>query len=239
MTTSEPERSYGHSTAWKPDAPRLRLFPLVVSWFATGVALMVAAWLLPGVDIRSFWGALLVAVIVSALNAVIPPVLAALRLPLTLVLGFLLVLVADAADPPCHGQLDRRHLHGRQLRLGTPRRARRRRRERRARRGARLGRHVLGPHRTPDRDAARASSPRPRCPGSSTSRSTGSRCPSCGGRCATETRRTWRAGRGIRTGSWSGRPTSRRRRVRARRGSCWGRTRTSRRSAGWRRRRRR
>ena len=34
--------------------------------------------------------------IVAALNAVIPPVLAALRLPLTLVLGFLLVLVADA-----------------------------------------------------------------------------------------------------------------------------------------------
>ena len=97
MTTSEPERSYGHSTVWKPVAPRLRLFPLVVSWFATGVALMVAAWLLPGVEIRSFWGALLVAVIVSALNAVIPPVLAALRLPLTLVLGFLLVLVADAA----------------------------------------------------------------------------------------------------------------------------------------------
>jgi uncharacterized membrane protein YvlD (DUF360 family) len=57
---------------------------------------MVAAWLLPGVDIRSFGGALLVAVIVAALNAVIPPVLAALRLPLTLVLGFLLVLVADA-----------------------------------------------------------------------------------------------------------------------------------------------
>jgi uncharacterized membrane protein YvlD (DUF360 family) len=57
---------------------------------------MVAAWVLPGVDIRSFWGALLVAVIVSALNAVIPPVLAALRLPLTLVLGFVLVLVADA-----------------------------------------------------------------------------------------------------------------------------------------------
>ena len=96
MTTSEPERTYGHSTRWKPEAPRLRLFPLIVSWFATGVALMVAAWLLPGVDIRSFWGALLVAVIVSALNAVIPPVLAALRLPLTLVLGFLLVLIADA-----------------------------------------------------------------------------------------------------------------------------------------------
>ena len=60
------------------------------------VALMVAAGLLPGVSIESFWGALVVAAVVAALNAVIPPVLAALRLPLTLVLGFLLVLVADA-----------------------------------------------------------------------------------------------------------------------------------------------
>ncbi len=51
---------------------------------------------LPGVDIGTFWGALVVAAIVAALNAVIPPVLAALRLPLTLVLGFLLVLIADA-----------------------------------------------------------------------------------------------------------------------------------------------
>jgi uncharacterized membrane protein YvlD (DUF360 family) len=94
--TSSPERPYGQPTAWKPEAPRIRLFPLIVSWLATGVALMVAAWVLPGVDIRNFGGALLVAVIVAALNAVIPPVLAALRLPLTLVLGFLLVLIADA-----------------------------------------------------------------------------------------------------------------------------------------------
>ena len=94
---SEPERAYGQSTAWKPDRPRLRLFPLLISWFAGGLALMVAAAVLPGVDIESFLGALLVAAIVAALNAVIPPVLAALRLPLMLVLGFLLVLIADAA----------------------------------------------------------------------------------------------------------------------------------------------
>ena len=97
MTPSDSETpTYGRSTAWKPEAPKLRLFPLIVSWLATGIALMVAAWLLPGVDIENFWGALLVAAIVAALNAVIPPVLAALRLPLTLVLGFLLVLIADA-----------------------------------------------------------------------------------------------------------------------------------------------
>ena len=97
---SDPEPTYGQSTDWQPERPRWRLFPLVVSWLATGIALMVAAGILPGVSIDDFWGALLVAAIVAALNAVIPPVLAALRLPLTLVLGFLLVLVADAAHPP-------------------------------------------------------------------------------------------------------------------------------------------
>ena len=96
MTTSVPQPVYGRSTAWRPERPRLRVFPLLVSWLATGIALMVAAAILPGVDIVSFWGALLVAAAVAALNAVIPPVLAALRLPLTLVLGFLLVLIADA-----------------------------------------------------------------------------------------------------------------------------------------------
>ena len=74
----------------------MRLFPLIVSWLAAGVAFMVAAGILPGVCIDGFWGALLVAAVVAALNAVIPPVLAALRLPATLVLGFLLVLFADA-----------------------------------------------------------------------------------------------------------------------------------------------
>jgi uncharacterized membrane protein YvlD (DUF360 family) len=105
MTTSErATRTYGHS--WKPERPTWRLFPLIVSWLATGVALMVAAWLLPGVDIKSFWAALGVAAIVAALNAVIPPILAALRLPLTLVLGFLLVLIADALILQIAGSAD-------------------------------------------------------------------------------------------------------------------------------------
>ena len=96
MTPSNPEQTYGQSTAWQPERPQFKVFPLVVSWIATGAALMVASWVLSGVDIENFLGALVVAAIVAALNAVIPPVLAALRLPLTLVLGFLLVLFADA-----------------------------------------------------------------------------------------------------------------------------------------------
>jgi uncharacterized membrane protein YvlD (DUF360 family) len=96
MMPSESEPVYGQSTGWQSERPRLQLFPLIVSWVSTGIAFMVAAGILPGVSIDGFWGALLVAAIVAALNAVIPPVLAALRLPLTLVLGFLLVLIADA-----------------------------------------------------------------------------------------------------------------------------------------------
>lgn len=94
---SDSEPTNGEPSAWKPERPRFTVFGLLVSWLATGVALMVAAGLLPGVYIDSFWGALLVAAIAAALNALIPPVLAALRLPLTLVLGFVLVLLADAA----------------------------------------------------------------------------------------------------------------------------------------------
>ncbi len=96
LTPNQAGQPWGGPTAWKPERPSLRLFPLLLSWLATGIALMVAAGILPGVHIDSFWGALLVAAIVAALNAVIPPLLAALRLPLTLVLGFLLVLIADA-----------------------------------------------------------------------------------------------------------------------------------------------
>jgi uncharacterized membrane protein YvlD (DUF360 family) len=93
---SDSELTYGQSAEWRPERPRFRVFGLVVSWLATGIAFLVAAGLLPGVSVEGFWGALLVAAIVAALNAVIPPVLAALRLPATLVLGFLLVLFADA-----------------------------------------------------------------------------------------------------------------------------------------------
>ena len=94
--SSDAGPEYRRSSAWRPARPRWRVVPLLVSWFATGIALMVAAGILPGVDIENFWSALVVAAIIGALNAVIPPVLAALRLPLTLVLGFLLVLIADA-----------------------------------------------------------------------------------------------------------------------------------------------
>ncbi|HJU48822.1 MAG TPA: phage holin family protein, partial [Gaiellaceae bacterium] len=91
--------SEGHSvsaTGWTPAVPRYHPVRVVVSWLIAAVALLVAAAIVPHVDIPSFWGALLVAAVVALVNAVLPPVIAALRLPLQLVLCFLLVLVIDA-----------------------------------------------------------------------------------------------------------------------------------------------
>ena len=76
--------------------PRLKPLRLLVSWFLSAVALLVAASIVPHVEIPSFWGAVLVAAVVAIVNAVLPPILAALRLPFTLVIGFLGVLVIDA-----------------------------------------------------------------------------------------------------------------------------------------------
>jgi uncharacterized membrane protein YvlD (DUF360 family) len=91
------ESRFGKPLAWQPQAPKLRLGPLLVSWVVSALALLAAAEILPGASVEGFWGALLVAAVVGVLNAFVPPLIAALRLPFTLVLGFLLVLFADAA----------------------------------------------------------------------------------------------------------------------------------------------
>ncbi|HSI97626.1 MAG TPA: phage holin family protein, partial [Gaiellaceae bacterium] len=88
--------SSGETLAWRPEAPRFRPGRLLLSWLIAALALFVAAAIVPGVEVDQFEKAALVAVLVAALNAVLPPLVAALRLPFMLVLGFLLVLVLDA-----------------------------------------------------------------------------------------------------------------------------------------------
>jgi uncharacterized membrane protein YvlD (DUF360 family) len=87
---------HGNPVSWKPARPRFRPARLVVAWLVSALALLVAAAIVPGVSIDNFWGALLVAAVVAALNAALPPLVASLRLPLMLLVGFLLVLVLDA-----------------------------------------------------------------------------------------------------------------------------------------------
>ncbi|MBV8998268.1 MAG: phage holin family protein [Solirubrobacterales bacterium] len=89
--------SYGEIMTWHPQAPRLRLLHVLLSWLVAGVAVFIAAAIVPGVSVGNFRDALAAAVVIAALNAVLPPVVAALRLPFTLALGFVIVLVLDAA----------------------------------------------------------------------------------------------------------------------------------------------
>jgi uncharacterized membrane protein YvlD (DUF360 family) len=102
MTLTEPE-AHGvashqqASLAWRPELPRLRPGRLLAAWLASALGLLLAAGIVPGAEIRGFGGAVVVAAIVAILNAVLPPVIAALRLPFTVAIGFVLVLALDAA----------------------------------------------------------------------------------------------------------------------------------------------
>lgn len=88
---------YGERVEWQPATPRINPLRLVVSWALTATAVFVAAELVPGFEIDRTGGGFLVAAVMAIVNAVLPPLVAALRLPFTLVSGFLLVLLVDAA----------------------------------------------------------------------------------------------------------------------------------------------
>ena len=93
---SEGNRAWGDKVTWEPVRPRLRPARLVIAWITAAVALMIAALIVPGVEVAGFWGALFVAALIGILNAIVMPILAAVRLPFTVALGFILVLVVDA-----------------------------------------------------------------------------------------------------------------------------------------------
>jgi uncharacterized membrane protein YvlD (DUF360 family) len=85
------------SLGWQPERPRLHPLRVFGAWLVSALALLLAADLVPGAAVRGFGGAVVVAGIVAVLNALLPPVVAALRLPFTVAIGFLLVLAIDAA----------------------------------------------------------------------------------------------------------------------------------------------
>ncbi len=93
MTTTE--QTY-KAAGWSPGRPKFRPLPLVVAWLVSASALLVAAWVVPGAAVNNFGGALVAAIAIAALNAIVPPIIAALRLPLMLLTGLVLILIADA-----------------------------------------------------------------------------------------------------------------------------------------------
>ena len=87
---------YDERVTWQPERPRFRPVRLILAWIVGAAAVYVAAAIVPGVDLGETGGAFLVAAVIAVLNAILPPIVAALRLPFMLGLGFLLVLVVDA-----------------------------------------------------------------------------------------------------------------------------------------------
>ena len=87
---------YGETPSWIPDRPSFKVGPLALTWLLGALSLFVAALLVPGATVSSVRAALAAAAVIAVLNAVLPPVIAALRLPFTALLGFFLILFADA-----------------------------------------------------------------------------------------------------------------------------------------------
>jgi uncharacterized membrane protein YvlD (DUF360 family) len=96
---------YGEAVAWEPETPRLGIVRFLLAWIVAAAAVAVSVWLTPGTEIERAGAAFLVAALIGVLNAVLPPALAAVRLPFMLVTGFLLVLAADAVLLLAAGEL--------------------------------------------------------------------------------------------------------------------------------------
>jgi uncharacterized membrane protein YvlD (DUF360 family) len=96
MLASMIEPAYGQAVEWHPERPRLRPIRLVLAWVVGAASIEVAAWLLPGVALDQTGAAFVVALLVAVLNAILPPLIAALRLPFTVGLAFILILLVNA-----------------------------------------------------------------------------------------------------------------------------------------------
>jgi uncharacterized membrane protein YvlD (DUF360 family) len=89
---------YGeNTTVWQPAKPRFRVPRLLLSWLLSAAALLIAAQLVPSVEVGNFGGAAVATLVIAVLNAIIPPLVAALRIPFMAFAGFIVILLVDAA----------------------------------------------------------------------------------------------------------------------------------------------
>lgn len=69
---------------------------ILINWLISAVAILVAAYILPGVQVSSFTAALVAAVVLGIINAVIKPILLILTLPINLLTLGLFTFVINA-----------------------------------------------------------------------------------------------------------------------------------------------
>ncbi len=94
--SSATQAQYGERPEWGVGRPRFHVFRLLLAWILSALALLAAAWIVPGAAVHDFANALAAAAVIGVLNAILPPIVAAVRLPFVAALGFLVVLVLDA-----------------------------------------------------------------------------------------------------------------------------------------------
>ena len=69
---------------------------LILRWIINALALLALPYVVSGIELKSFYIALIVAVVLGLLNAVVRPVLILLTLPVTLLTLGLFILVINA-----------------------------------------------------------------------------------------------------------------------------------------------
>lgn len=83
---------------------------LIINLLLSALAVMISAYVLPGVTVENFWTALVVAVAMGIVNAILKPILVILTLPIniltlglfTLVINAVLVLLVSSFVPGFH-----------------------------------------------------------------------------------------------------------------------------------------
>ena len=69
---------------------------ILIHWLVSALAILVTAYILPGVHISGLFSALVLAVVLGAINAVLRPILIFLTLPITLLTMGIFVLFINA-----------------------------------------------------------------------------------------------------------------------------------------------
>ncbi|GAA5236872.1 phage holin family protein [Verticiella sediminum] len=72
------------------------MLSLLLIWLLNAVALLVVAYILPGITVASFGSALVAALVLGLLNTLVKPILVFLTLPITIITLGLFLLVLNA-----------------------------------------------------------------------------------------------------------------------------------------------
>ncbi len=88
--------AYGEQPTWEPVRPEYTLVRTIGHWIISAVSLFLAAWVLPGIHLDGLQGAFFVVAVVAILNAVLAPLVAAIRLPFAVAVGFIINLLLSA-----------------------------------------------------------------------------------------------------------------------------------------------